>query len=205
MVIVEDDHLQLERLQIVLGSEPDIKIKGAYTSPDEAFDAIGLDNPDILLTDINMPGMGGINLIKKTKQIAPDIDIMAFTIHDDMDTVFSAIKAGAASYVLKGASSNELITALKELNRGGAPMSPTIARAIIKEFQGADEAPPVVLTGKERIVLLEAENGLAYKEIADKLDISIHTVHTHVKKIFEKLRARNKTEAVAKARQKGLL
>jgi DNA-binding NarL/FixJ family response regulator len=161
--------------------------------------------PDILLVDIGLPGMSGIDLIKKVKAKNPDLEIMVHTIFDARDTVFAAIKAGATGYILKGASPRELIESIENLAKGGAPMSPKIARAVIGEFQDVENTMHYLLTPREREILVELEKGLTYKELAEKLSISHHTIHTHIKKIYEKLHAKSRRDALNTARKKGII
>lgn len=159
----------------------------------------------MLIADIGLPGMSGIDMIRIAKAHHPDLDIMAHTVCDDRDPVFSAIKAGATGYLIKGSTSRELVEARHELRNGGAPMSPKIARSVIREFQDEDLSDPYLLSGRERDVLSCVEQGLSYKEISNTLNISPHTVHTHIKKIYEKLQAKNKRDALTKARRKGII
>jgi len=135
----------------------------------------------------------------------PDIDIMAYTVFDNRDTVFKAIKAGASGYILKDATPRELIEALHNLYNGGAPMSPKIARAVINEFQNKVIKEEFLLSPRETEILRGLEKGFTYNELADNLNISYHTVHTHIKNIYEKLHAEGRESALLKARKKGLL
>jgi two-component system NarL family response regulator len=203
--IVEDDALLKENLKLLLSGEPGISVVGAYGTAEEALPGVRKTPPDILLSDIGLPGMSGIELIREIKGEIPDLEIMAHTVFDDRETVFSALKAGASGYILKGSTPRELIDALHILLKGGAPMSPKIARKVIREFQeeGADEQ--YVLTHREREIVREIESGMTYKDIANKFNISPHTVHTHIKHIYEKLHARDRQEALTAARKKGII
>ncbi|MCA9641008.1 MAG: response regulator transcription factor, partial [Myxococcales bacterium] len=151
------------------------------------------------------PDQSGIELIAALKAQRPELEVMAYTVFEDRETVFAALKAGATSYVLKGSTPRELIEALHSLNQGGAPMSPKIARAVIQEFQARPAASPELLSRRETEVLSFVEQGLSYKEIASNLNLSPHTVHSHIKKIYEKLQANGKHDALEKARRKGLI
>lgn len=205
IAIVEDDRRLLENLKLLLSGEKGITVIGAFTSGEEALSGLNKSQPDVALVDLGLPGMSGIELIRRVKEDMPEIEIMAYTVFEDRDTVFSAIKAGASGYILKGTTPRELIEALYSLYNGGAPMSPKIARAVIMEFQdsGADEQ--YLISEREREILKGVEKGMIYKEIADKLNISPHTVHTHIKNIYEKLHAKSKQEAILKARKKGII
>jgi two-component system NarL family response regulator len=130
---------------------------------------------------------------------------MAHTVFDDRETVFSAIKAGASGYILKGSTPRDLIDALNTLAKGGAPMSPKIARKVIREFQDEGVDEQYLLSPRERDIVKEIENGLTYKDIAVKFSISPHTVHTHIKKIYEKLQAKDRQQALVAARKKGII
>jgi two-component system NarL family response regulator len=134
LAIVEDNLLLLENLRLLLSGEPGISVEGAFPSAEDALQALpGLD-PDIMLVDLDLPGISGIELIRRVKVHKPDMEMMAYTIFEDRETVFSAIKAGACGYILKGSSPRELIESLNSLHQGGAPMSPKIARKVIREF-----------------------------------------------------------------------
>lgn len=203
--IVEDDVMLRENLKLLLSGESGISVISAYGSAEDALQGIRKSRPDILLTDIGLPGMSGIELIRKIKDLMPDIEIMAHTVFDDRETVFSAIKAGASGYILKGSTPRELIDALRTLAKGGSPMSPKIARKVIREFQAAGPDEQYLLSHREIEIVKEVENGLTYKDIATKLAISPHTVHTHIKNIYEKLHAKDRPEALVTARRKGII
>jgi two-component system NarL family response regulator len=205
VAIVEDDVLLRENLKLLLSGEQGISVVSAYASAEEALAAIKRARPDILLADIGLPGMSGIDLIREVKNRIPDLEIMAHTVFDDRETVFSAIKAGASAYILKGSTPRELIDALHTLAKGGSPMSPKIARKVIREFQDDAVDEQYVLSYREREIVKEIENGLTYKDIASKFNISPHTVHTHIKNIYEKLHAKDRQSALVAARRKGII
>ena len=158
-----------------------------------------------MLADLGLPGMSGIELIKKAKEEMPQLEIMAHTVFEDRENVFSAIKAGASGYILKGSSPREIVEAIHEINKGGAPMSPKIARKVIHEFQDETVEEQYVLSQREKDIVKCIEQGLTYKEISLRLGISSHTVHTHIKNIYEKLQAKDRGEALIKARKTGII
>ncbi len=205
IVIVEDNRLLLENLRLLLNGEEGIKVTGAFGTAEEALTVLEQCAPDVMLTDLDLPGISGIELTRLAKARLPDLDIMAYTIFEDRETVFSAIKAGASGYILKGSSPRELIESLNSLYRGGAPMSPKIARKVIQEFQDEPVCEDNLLSQREKEIVKGIEQGLTYKNIAEKLFISPHTVHTHIKNIYEKLQAKDRPEAISKARRKGII
>src|SRR5512137_968594 len=203
--IIEDDVLLRQNLKLLLSGETGISVVSVYSNAEEALAGIKRSCPEILLTDIGLPGMSGIELIRVLKDRMPKLEIMAHTVFDDRETVFSAIKAGASGYILKGSTPRELIDALHTLAKGGSPMSPKIARKVIREFQDETLDEQYLLSHRETEIVKEIENGLTYKDIATKLGISPHTVHTHIKNIYEKLHAKDRQGALVAARKKGII
>jgi len=206
IAIVEDDRTTRDALSILLGGEPSLDVVGVYGHADELLDALAALSVDIVLTDLGLPDVEGPELIAAIKQRRPTVECMAYTVSDARDVVFAALRAGATGYILKGCSPRELIEALHTLSRGGAPMSPRIARSVVRTFQdetAIDE--DYLLSSRERDVLHQLEKGLSYKEVGQALSISPHTVHSHIKRIYEKLHAQSRAEAVRIARMKGLV
>ena len=195
----------IENLAMLIGGEPGFEVCDHFGTAEEAIPAILSCRPDIILVDLGLPGMSGIELIKKIKAKLNDIEIMVHTAFDARDTVFSAIKAGATGYILKGATPRELIESLQNLAGGGAPMSPKIARAVIGEFQEVENVDQFLLTPREKEILLGLEKGYTYNELGNNLSISPHTIHSHIKKIYEKLHAKSRRDALKKARIKGII
>jgi len=154
-----------------------------------------------VIMDINLPGMSGIECIRQVKKKVPRTQFMMFTVYENDEKVFEALKAGASGYLLKNTGLLQLIEALKELYNGGSPMSANIARKLVNIFQEehADEEPTTGLSKRENEILQLLSKGLLYKEIADKLGISTGTVRQHIHKIYEKLHVQNRTEAINKA------
>ncbi len=206
LFLVEDHTLTRESLSVLFRGEPHVELIGVAGSAEEALAMLRQRQPDIALLDLGLPGKSGIDLTRDIKRRWPEVEVMAHTVFEDRRTVLDVIRAGAASYMLKGSTPRELLEALNDLRAGGAPMSPKIARSVIRELQG-DEAveEAYLLTSREKEVLRGIERGLSYKELAAELNISRHTVHSHIKKIYERLHARDKRDALSKARRKGLL
>lgn len=205
LIIVEDDPILLESLKLILGGEAGITVAGAFGSAEEALRALRKSAPEVMLTDLGLPGMSGIELIKKAKDDMPSLEIMTHTVFEDRENVFAAIKAGASGYILKGSSPREIVEAIHEIHKGGAPMSPKIARKVIHEFQDENVEDQYILSQRERDIVKCIEQGLTYKEISLRLKISSHTVHTHIKNIYEKLQAKDRGEALVKARKTGII
>ncbi|MEN6438315.1 MAG: response regulator transcription factor [Syntrophobacter sp.] len=205
LTIIEDDRMLMENLRLLLGGEPGIRVLSAFSNAEEAVAAFKTRSPEVMLVDLGLPKMSGIELIRVVKQMHPETEIIVHTISEDRPTVFAALKAGASGYILKGSTPRELIEALFEVHKGGAPMSPKIARMVIREFQEEAEQEQQLLTMREKEILVNLEKGLTYKEIAGLLNISPHTVHTHIKNIYEKLQARDRHEALRKAIRTGAI
>lgn len=204
-IIIEDDKLLRENLEILLKGDSRIEFIASFDSAEKALAQIKDLSCDIMLTDLGLPGMSGIELIRQVREINPYIEIMAHTVFEDKETILSAIKAGATGYLLKGTRPAKLIEALYELHGGGAPMTPKIAKKILLEFQKSRIEDEYLLTPRETEIIKGIEQGLTYKELAQKYFISPHTVHSHIKKIYEKLQSKNRKEALMKARKKGIL
>ncbi|MFT3821400.1 MAG: response regulator transcription factor [Rubrivivax sp.] len=205
LLVVEDDPLLRESLRVLLAGEPELQLVGACASAEEALALLASALPDAMLCDLGLPAMPGVELIRQAKQALPALEIIVLTVSEDRDAVFAALKAGATGYVVKGATPRELVEALAALRAGGAPMSPKIARLVVKTFHDTPPPEEFLLSNKERAVLAAVQEGRSYKEIAAALNISPHTVHSHIKHVYEKLQATDKRDALAKARRKGLI
>lgn len=205
IMLVEDDPLQLGLLKAVIDRAEGLTLAGAYTNATGALDALVDIRPDILLSDIEMAGMSGLELIRRASEKLPSLDIIALTVHEDAATVFEAIKAGASGYLLKPLTGPELVNAIFDTEGGGSRMTPKIARMVILYMQGEVTEAALQPTAREVEILRKIEIGRTYKEIADEVGLSVHTVNSHVKRVFGKLHARNKQEAVFFAKKRGIL
>lgn len=206
VAIVEDKAETLAYLQALLDGSNGVEVIGAYGAGREAIDGIERRRPDVALIDLGLPDISGIEVIRSLKESLPDLDIIAYTLHEDRKHLISALKAGATGYILKGASAVEIIQAVESVVAGGSPISPRIARYILEDYhtrpQRKDE---VELTAREKEVLQGIAGGLPEKQLAERLSISPHTVHSYVKNIYKKLKVNSQAQAVLKARKKGIL
>lgn len=205
IAIIEDNAILRENLVLLIGGEPGLDVCCNFGTAEEALPRILQSRPDILLVDLGLPGMSGIELIKEVKAKHRDVEIMVYTVFDARDTVFAAIKAGATGYILKGATPRELIESIYNLADGGAPMSPKIAKAVIREFQSIEYDDQYLLSPREQEILRGLERGLTYNQLGNELSVSPHTIHSHIKKIYEKLHAKSRKEALMTARKKGII
>jgi DNA-binding NarL/FixJ family response regulator len=205
IAIFDDNSNIRDSISLLLKTEKDFEVVGSFAHVLDCVLDIKQCRPDIVLMDIEMPGMTGIEAVKKIQQEFPVIQVLMQTVFEDDDRVFDSICAGASGYILKNFLNVKLIDAIKELQFGGSPMSPSIARKVLTKMQQIPEhvrpeaAPDYHLTPREKEVLACVVNGLSYKMVADQLFISYETVRTHVKHIYEKLHVASLTEVVHKA------
>jgi DNA-binding NarL/FixJ family response regulator len=204
IAIIEDDEKIRNYLSALIAGSGEFNLGASFSSAEEAlaFFQNGLgDAIELVLTDIQLPGKSGIEFIAWLKPLRPELQFMILSVYDDADRVFKALKAGATGYILKNTPANKLIESLHELEGGGSPMSSQIARKVVTTFQHdyIYLDPQENLSAREKEVLEALSKGFSYKEIAVKLFISIETVRTHIRNIYEKLHARNRGEALRKA------
>lgn len=190
VAIVEDNRLGRETLKLLLHSDPAVESVEAFGTAESALAKLHGESTDILLTDLNLPGMQGIELIRRVKQSYPHIEILVYTIFEDNDSVFAAIKAGASGYILKGSPPQELMESLRNLCRREVFMSPKIARRLRAELKNTPD-----LTPREEEVLRFIEQGHTHREIAERFDITPHAVHADIKSIYGKLHMRGQGES----------
>ncbi|HZL12752.1 MAG TPA: response regulator transcription factor [Verrucomicrobiae bacterium] len=198
--IVEDNDKLRETLARVLNRAEGFRCVSQYANAEDALKDLPQTKPDVVLMDINLPGINGVKCVQQLKKILPQIQVMMLTVYEDTENIFNALAAGANGYMLKRTSSRELLEAIQEVHRGGSPMTMHIARKVVQSFQqtAATASTTENLSEREQQVLDLLSKGLMYKEIADKLGISYETVHTYIRRIYEKLQVRTRTEAVAK-------
>ncbi|MEO8211339.1 MAG: response regulator transcription factor [bacterium] len=194
--IVEDDKLIREALKDSINEAEGFQCIGSYGDCESAIKDLSLNRPDVMMMDIQLPGISGIEGVKKIKDRYPKIDVIMLTVHEDLSLVFQALSAGACGYLDKSASEEKILDSIKEIYDGGAPMSYKIAKLVVSSFQKKTEA---MLTQREFDVLDQLCKGHSYKEIAYKLFITVGTVRHHIKNIYYKLHVHSKSEAVAKA------
>lgn len=201
LAIVEDLEEVAEGLSEFIRRDEELQLAAMFRTAEAAALELPIIKPDIVIMDINLPGMTGIECIRKIKQSGTPMQFMMFTVYESNEQVFEALKAGASGYLLKKTSPLQIIESIKELYNGGSPMSATIARKLVTLFHEQTKSPDTaaaLLTQREKEVLECLAKGKQYKEIADELDISFHTVRQHIGKIYEKLHVQNKTEAINK-------
>ena len=201
--VVEDNEQFRHALEAIINGDTDLALAGSYDNAEKAMHGLLENPPDIVVTDISLPGMKGTELILQLKDKLPQTQFMVCSIHDDNDTVFEALQFGASGYILKDpVTAAEIIKAIRDLYNGGSPMSPYIARKVISSFlKPAVNGESILLSIREKEVLELLSKGLLYKEIADKLGVTHETVKKHLKNIYQKLHVQNKIEALNKFRQ----
>ncbi len=201
LAIVEDLDEVRDGLRNFISLSQDFKVVDTFKTAEEAAYDLPKLKPDIVIMDINLPGMNGIECIRQVKDKTPGTQFMMFTVYENDEKVFEALKAGASGYLLKNTGLVQLIESLKELYNGGSPMSANIARKLVTLFRSErkETANLEVLSNRENEILQFLSTGLLYKEIAEQLSISVSTVRQHIHHIYEKLHVQNRTEAINKA------
>ena len=201
VAIVEDLDEVRDGLKNFISLSSDFKILDTFKTAEEALYDIPKLQPDVVIMDISLPGMNGIECIRQLKEKSPRTQFMMFTVYENDEKVFEALKAGASGYLLKNTGLVQLIESLQELHNGGSPMSANIARKLVTVFrrEQKETANIEALSNRENEILQFLSKGLLYKEIADQLSISVSTVRQHIHHIYEKLHVQNRTEAINKA------
>lgn len=198
--IVEDQRDMRESLVEWLNNAPGLRCVGAHASAEEALRDIPGERPDVVLMDINLTGMNGIQCVGRLKQMLPRIQVLMLTTYDESDLIFDSLRSGANGYLLKNMPRAELVAAVEQVHAGGAPMSFKIARKVIDHFHKTPKTASELdqLTVREHDILKLLAKGYMYKEIADHLGISMSTVRTHISAVYEKLHVQSRTEAAMK-------
>ena len=201
IAIVEDLDVVRHGLQDFISLNTDFIVVGSFKTGEEARENLPQIKPDIVIMDIHLPGMNGIECIRQVKDKSPGTQFMMFTVYENDEKVFEALKAGASGYLLKNTGLLQIAESVQELYKGGSPMSANIARKLVNLFRdtGKETASMDILSNREKEILQLLSRGLLYKEIADKLQITTGTVRIHIHKIYEKLHVQNRTEAINKA------
>jgi DNA-binding NarL/FixJ family response regulator len=197
--MVEDDRGVSDSIAGYLNSAGGFECLCAFASAEEAVERLPAFTPDVVLMDINLDGMNGIECVRKLKPLLPKSQILMLTVFEDSEMIFSALAAGASGYLLKRMPPAKLIEAIREVHSGGAPMSASIARKVVQSFQARPPADrEAELSGREKQVLNGLAEGYVYKQIAEELGVSIHTLRNYIRRIYEKLHVHTRSQAVAK-------
>jgi len=208
VIITEDNITIREGLALLINATDGMSCPVQYGSCEEMLADIKNQHPDVILQDIGLPGMSGIEGVREIRQIFPDVLILMLTVYEDEENVFESLKAGANGYLLKKTPPAQLIEAIRDAFTGGSPMSSSIARKVVTYFQGSNkksEEEKTNLSARELEILTNLAQGNSYKITADNLFISIDTVRTHIRTIYKKLHVHSQSGAVAKALKKGLI
>lgn len=197
---MEDDALIRDNLSRLIGDATGFQCIAAYASAEQALQQIPRNIPDVVLMDLNLPGISGIECVRRLKKLIPGLQIMVLTVYEDSDKVFAALEAGAGGYLLKRTPPDKLLEAIEDLHQGGAPMSSYIARKVVQSFQKLrpDISEMDNLSPREEEILHLVAGGYHNKEIAGQLNISPETVRVHLRNIYEKLHVNSRSQAVVK-------
>jgi DNA-binding NarL/FixJ family response regulator len=200
VAIVEDDEGIRTSLAALVRRASALRLGGDYPDAETALKEIPRHPPDVVLMDINLPGMNGVECVRQLKAALPAVQVLMLTVYEDSDSLFNSLKAGASGYLLKRTASARLLEAIRDVHAGGAPMTPQLARRVVQFFSRPAEGDAVVarLTPGEKDFLDQLANGYAYKEMAERMGISIDTVRSYVRTVYEKLHVHSRTEAVVK-------
>ena len=200
IAIFEDNARFRESLEFIIVTTSDMELCGSFEDTRRLEQRIEAVQPDVVLMDINIPDKNGIEAVKEIKEKFPQVQVCMQTVFEDDDKVFASLCAGASGYILKNTPPDKILQAIREVNDGGAFFTPSIAKKVLHNFQlQPEKAEYIQLTEKEKEVLKYLVDGMSYKMIADKVAVSFHTIHSHIKNIYEKLHVNSKGEAVAKA------
>jgi DNA-binding NarL/FixJ family response regulator len=208
IIVFDDNRDRRESLQYLIGMQEDMEFVAAFENADQVVEKVRELKPNIVLMDIEMPGINGIQAVRIIKEALPKTIILMQTVFDEERIIFDAIKAGASGYLIKKSAPQKIVEGIRDAYEGGAPISPAIASKVLRVFQTA-EVPKAkqdyLLTPKEKEILALLVDGNSYKMVAGEMNISYHTVNTHIRHIYEKLHVHSVGEAVAKATKEGLI
>jgi DNA-binding NarL/FixJ family response regulator len=200
VAIVDDDEGIRASLSALIKRAKEFKLTGEFANGENALKEIPKNLPDVVLMDINLPGMKGYECVRELKTAHPTVQFLMLTVYEDSDSLFNSLRAGASGYLLKRTASARLLEAIQDVFDGGSPMSPQLARRVVQFFSqpATGNSSLTKLTPSEREFLDQLSKGYAYKEIADRMGISIDTVRSYVRTVYEKLHVHSRTEAVVK-------
>ena len=198
--IVDDEKELCRAIETFINGSPGFRCVSAYDNAEAALKQLPQHHPDVVLMDIHLTGMSGIECVERLKTMVPEMQVMMLTVYEDTDQIFKALSAGASGYMLKRLTPGKLLEAIREVHEGGSPMSGPIARKVVASFQGAQSAndKETLLSSREQMVLDCLAKGMTYKQTADQLNIKIPTIRSYLRRIYEKLHVQSRTEAVAK-------
>jgi DNA-binding NarL/FixJ family response regulator len=196
--IVEDDAETRKIFASWINSASGFRLAGDWGDAEKALSALPTKKPNVVLMDINLPGMSGVEAVKRLKPLLPDTQFVMLTVYEDTDHIYNALAAGASGYLLKQTPRAELLGAVEDVHKGGSPMTSNIARKVVQSFKQAPSATAETLSPREQEVLELLARGYLYKEIAEQLNISGPTVNTYIRRMYEKLQVRSRAQAVAK-------
>src|ERR1035438_2534102 len=202
--IVDDETSLRQSIATFIDGSPGFRCVSTYDSAEAALQGLPADRPDVVLMDIHMDGMNGIECVQRLKALLPELQILMLTVYEDTDQIFKALAAGASGYLLKRLPPSQLLEAIGEVHAGGSPMSSSIARKVVASFQkaGPSTDQDALLSPREQMVIDCLSRGLAYKQIAERMGISVTTIRTYLRRIYEKLHVRSRSEAIAKYLQR---
>ncbi|HYG21359.1 MAG TPA: response regulator transcription factor [Verrucomicrobiae bacterium] len=200
VALVEDNNDLRKSMKSLLQRSPPLRVVADYPDAESALADIVEQKPDVVLMDVKLPNMDGVECVRQLKTILPTVLVVMLTVHDDNDSLFNSILAGADGFLLKDTVPSRLVEAIEEVRSGGSPMTPQIARRIVQRFRKSDPEPSVVanLTPREMEVLEQLALGNRYKEISDNLGISLDGIRFHIRHVYNKLHVHSRTEAVLK-------
>ena len=200
--LTEDNYPLAHELRELFNSQPDMLVLDVFPTAEETLRVIPSRMPEVLIVDLRLPGIGGVELISKLKQSHPDLHMLVLTMYEESDLIFNALRAGASGYLLKRSGADEICDAIRQVRGGGAPMSPSIALKVVESFRtpraGSAAGQEAKLSPREEEILSLLAEGALYKEISAALGISMDTVRTHLRRIYDKLHVHSRTQAVMK-------